>query len=469
MSSTHLVNMHLHIADTLSRAYPKDVTTDQEDLQEDIEVMVHSFVKSLPISEAKLVELKRATREDKTLSQVTEFIQNGWPEHKQHIPPDVLPYWKVRQDVNEADGILLKGNQIIIPASMRQEILQLIHASHLGQEKSKSRARAVLYWPGMSGDIETLISKCTTCLEHRANNQKEPMIPHPIPTRPWQRVASDILEYQGKNYIIVDDYYSKYIEYAQIRDKTATTVIAFLKPTFARHGIPEEFVADNMPYNSYEFRCFAESWGFKLITSSPRYPQSNGLSERAVQTVKNILKKAEDPYIALMEYRNTPVTGMSYSPSQLLMSRVTRTKIPTTEDLLKPRAPEDVHTQLKRCQERQTKYYNRSTKSLRPLLPNEGIRIRQGKLWKPAKVLGTAQTPRSYIVQTPDGQQYRRNRRHLFKSNEVPPELTGSPDFDEDTSPTATTSRDCNTDTRNTRVSGRTRVPPTRFHDYVMY
>ena len=76
-----------------------------------------------------------------------------------------------------------------------------------------------------------------------------------------------------------------------------------------------------------------KEWRIKLTTSSPLYPQSNGQSERAVQTIKNLLKKASeegrDPYLALMAYRNTPVTGMSYSPAQMLMSRSLNTKVPT--------------------------------------------------------------------------------------------------------------------------------------------
>lgn len=85
-----------------------------------------------------------------------------------------------------------------------------------------------------------------------------------------------------------------------------------MKSIFARNRIPEELVSDNMPYNSWEFKDIASSQGFKLTTSSPTYAQSNGLSEWAVQTVRNMLKKAHNPYIGLCEYRNTPVTGSEW-------------------------------------------------------------------------------------------------------------------------------------------------------------
>lgn len=127
------------------------------------------------------------------------------------------------------------------------------------------------------------------------------MIPHSVPDRPWQKLGSDVFEHKGKPYLIVVDYYSKFIEISLMCDKTAGTIITHMKSIFARYGIPEELISDNMPYNSKEFKQFQNDWGFKLTTSSPTYmyPQANGLSEKAVQTVKSILKKTSDPYIAL--------------------------------------------------------------------------------------------------------------------------------------------------------------------------
>ena len=133
-----------------------------------------------------------------------------------------------------------------------------------------------------------------------------------------------------------------------------------------------------MPFNSKEFDEFAKEWGFKQTTSSPTYAQSNGMSEKAVQTVKRILKKADDPYIGLMEYRNTPVTGMTYSPSQLLMSRIARTKIQISQELLLPAVASEAKQQLAQQQKRQKQNYDKSTKPLPPLEIGENVHLRQG-------------------------------------------------------------------------------------------
>ena len=146
------------------------------------------------------------------------------------------------------------------------------------------------------------------------------------------------------------DYYSKYPEICLHNDKSSQAVITSMKSVFARHGIPDKVVADKMPFSSKECSRFAQEWGFKISTSSPHYLQSNGMSERTMQTIKNLLRKADDtgndPYFALLEYRKTPITGMQESPAQLLMSRMLKSKLPTTMALLRPRVQEKVSEKL---------------------------------------------------------------------------------------------------------------------------
>ena len=393
------------ISDTLPRAYLNEIVEDVP-LNGDIEVMVHSFIQENPASPEKLKQLKEETAKDEALQVLKTQIAEGFPTHRKALKPVLTPYWNIRNKFSEANGLLFKGRQLIIPKTMQSSTLDLIHESHLGIEKCKARARAIVYWPGMSRDIHDTVAKCSICLTHRHNNHKEPMIPHAIPDCPWPKLGSDVSEHKGKPYLVVVDYYSKFIETSLMRDKTAGTIVTHMKSIFARHGIPEELVSDNMPYNSKEFKHFASDWGYKLTTSSPTYSQANALSEKAVQTIKRILKKTSDPYIGLLEYRNTPVTGMTYSPSQLLMSRSTRTKIPVPTECLQPKLVTEIYQQLKACQQQQVHYYNQGTKPLTPLEPQEVVRLRRGKTWTPAIVDAKAETPQSYLVTTTTGQQY---------------------------------------------------------------
>ena len=84
------------------------------------------------------------------------------------------------------------------------------------------------------------------------------MIPHEIPTRPWAKLGMDIFQFGGREYLAVVDYFSKYPEVARLKSKTANGVITVLKEIFARHGISDETISDNMPFASSAFKAFAK-------------------------------------------------------------------------------------------------------------------------------------------------------------------------------------------------------------------
>lgn len=196
--------------------------------------------------------------------------------------------------------------------------------------------------------------------------------------------------------------------------QSSQDVIKALKSIFARHGVPEVVRSDNGPqYSSGEFQKFAKDWGFQSITSSPKYAQSNGEAERAVQTIKSLLKKEEDPTRALLSYRSTKQLN-GYSPAELLFGRNIRTRIPVAESELSPRwqgvskfrEEEEVRKQIqKKCFDD-----HHAAKELKEIPSGRAVWVRDLKV--PAVVTKAAETPRSYIIQTPKGT-VRRNRKFL--------------------------------------------------------
>ena len=186
------------------------------------------------------------------------------------------------------------------------------------------------------------------------------------------------------------------------------------------------------------FDPFAREFEFEHITSSPGYPKSNGKSENAVRTAKRLVKKAKesgrDPYLSLLDWRNTPSEGVGYSPAQRLLCRRTRTLIPTAKNLLKSTIPKGVDRKLLEQKSKQAFYYNKGTKELSELKEGDLVRIKPLKLaekrkpWLQAKVEGKVDI-RSYQVRTEDGRVYRRNRQHLRHSREQPEESTTAFDF----------------------------------------
>uniref|UniRef100_A0A7N8YPR4 Integrase catalytic domain-containing protein n=1 Tax=Mastacembelus armatus TaxID=205130 RepID=A0A7N8YPR4_9TELE len=216
-------------------------------------------------------------------------------------------------------------------------------------------------------------------------------------------------------YLVVVDYFSRYVEIAQLSNTKSTDVIVHLKSIFARHGIPEVLMSDNGPqFSGQDFTHFASTYGFNHITSSPKFPQSNGEAERAVQTVKGLLKKASDPYLALLAYRATPLQS-GFSPAQLLMGRRLRTTVPTLPSQLDPALP-DMHVFARKEKEKRimdTEYYNRRHRArpLSDLVPGEHVWITDAK--ESGTVLQNHTSPRSYLVDVPNGV-VRRNRQHLI-------------------------------------------------------
>ncbi|CAC5363140.1 unnamed protein product [Mytilus coruscus] len=144
--------------------------------------------------------------------------------------------------------------------------------------------------------------------------------------------------------------------------------------------------------------------------SSPLYQQSNRLAERFVQSVKKMLSKSKqdgkDPYIAMLKYRNTPLENLD-SPARLLMNRRLRTTIPTIKNRLKPKC-------------------DKSSKPLPELQPNDTIRFQhnpKGK-WDHGTAVRNNITPNSYVIETPEGQIFIRNRKYLLKTKENKVEQT---------------------------------------------
>ena len=412
---THIPGKDLTIADTLSRAPTATASDADTQFYQDTEMFVNTVMSSLPATEKRLAEIMQKQEEDEVCRQLKQFCQAGWPD--QHEVPEALkPYYSVSAELTIYKGLLMRSNRIVIPSSLRQDMLDRLHTGHQGITKCRQRAQQSVWWPNLSKQLEDLITNCVVCCRNRVQHA-EPLMPVPFPMLPWQKVASDMFVWKNSHYLLVIDYFSRYIEIAKLSSESSAAVIKHMKSIFARHGIPQELVSDNGPqYSSREFANFSKEYGFLHTTSSPKFPQANGEAERGVQTVKNLLKKTDDPYLALLAYRATPLSTNGYSPAELLMNRKLRTTVPILQRDLKPKVPD--YSKLKSLEkQRRTKQKRNfdSHHAARSLLPlKEGVIV-----WIPdhncsgkvIKQLGT----RSYLVKTPFGE-LRRNRRHLIAS-----------------------------------------------------
>ena len=413
-SFEHKPGKQMAVSDALSRASLLE-TSESEIDAEDMAAYVHSITDKLPISEEKLRKMQIETNKDSTLQTLKEYTLNGWPSNNS-VDPFVKPFHAFQDEISFHNGVLLKGDRMIIPTSLRTDMLKLIHQGHFGIEKCKQRARFSMYWPGLDEQIERLVSNCSTCLNHRNQQRREKMIPHEVPDASWVKVGTDLFVLNNRDYVIVIDYHSKFITVSYLRNKKSSTVIQELKKVFSVHGIPKKIFSDNGPeYTSREFKQFSSTWDFSHDTSSPEYPQSNGLVERAVQTVKRMMRKAEengeDPYLGLLNLNDIPL-GNGLSPAEMMFSRKTRTLLPSMQKtVIAPLSKPSVSQKV-----------DPGAVNLKPIDDDTTVRIysKDKSNWKKTgKVIGKSSQPRSYQVLNENGNVIRRNRRQLIPTNET--------------------------------------------------
>ena len=412
----------MYTADTLSRSPVGEKDKEDVALQGEVEAFIASAVKCLPATEQGRSKYCNAQQQDPVCQQVKHYCSHGWPA-KTAVSPEIAPYWKERSSLTERDQLLLYNNRIVVPNSLQKETLQKLHEGHQGMERCRARAASSVWWPGISQQIPQTVQNCHECAKNATPN-REPLIATKLPEYPWQIVGTDLFEIKAVHYLLTVDYFSRYPEVLQLKSTTSTAVIAALKSVFARHGIPEVVRSDNGPqYSSQEFSRFAEAYEFSHVTSSPRFPQSNGQAERMVQTVKRMLLRSSDLHLALL----SSLSWCDLSPTELCMGRRMRTLVPQTRKQLVPNWPylQTFRKKNKRFKEAQKKNFDREhrVKEQNKIPNNTEVWVTSENEPVRGRVISSSGQPRSYVVETPNGRVHR-NRAHLNIVPEQPTQQT---------------------------------------------
>ena len=478
----------LKTADTLSRASLK--TTEGPTADHNFHVFA-TEIENINLAEnndKKIDKIKRKTQEDPVLQMLIGAIVQGWPSSSNAVPQDIRPYANVKDYLTVQNGVIFNGDRIVIPQSMRKEIIRDIHTAHSGIEACINTARQYVYWPCITSQIKEHCAQCEICQSTiNQNQQNEPLSSHNITSRPWQDISIDIFTFNNNNYLITVDNYSNFWEVDKLYNMTAKTVIHKIKHHFARYGICETIVSDNAQiFHSHLFKQFQKSYGFNHRFTSPHHQSANP-AERAVKTCKQIMKKAkkahQDVYLAILIHRNTIMTSYNTSPAQKFLGRRTKTILPTKESLLQPEIQNpELQNEIKKTQRAKQKfYYDRNAKELPILNPGDTVRMQpmeRGNEWNKATVTQKVGN-RSYEIQTDDDKSYRRNRKHLRKTAEKPsdPILDDNYGHQEATTENAispkksapeTTNKSPEKENRELRRSSRTRYKFTHYQHIPM-
>uniref|UniRef100_A0A2C9M696 Integrase zinc-binding domain-containing protein n=1 Tax=Biomphalaria glabrata TaxID=6526 RepID=A0A2C9M696_BIOGL len=181
----------MSISDTLSRASLPVKHPSSDDSQ------VHLTVDSLPVSDENMKIFQQATANDAFLRLLKDQILIGWPNTRNEIksPKQIRAYYGIKEELSERDGLLLKGERILVPKALQKEMLQRLYQGHLRCDRCLSTAKEVFFWPGMSKQIIDMVSSCEGCNEHQKSQQKEPMLPHDTPQLPRETIGADFFEH----------------------------------------------------------------------------------------------------------------------------------------------------------------------------------------------------------------------------------------------------------------------------------
>ncbi|XP_033149641.1 uncharacterized protein K02A2.6-like [Drosophila busckii] len=273
-------------------------------------------------------------RKDKTLKKVLNFVSNGWPDKQ--CESEISPYFNRRFAITVNNQLLClhtDTNRIVIPRTLRNDILKLLHDGHWGIARMKQLARQHVWWPGIDEDISNLTKSCNICKTNNPSPVKH-FQSWPNATSAWERIHIDFAgPIFNSMWLICVDAFSQFPFVTQMTSTTTANTIAALSAIFAIEGYPKTLVSDNGPQLTADaFKQFCALNGITHITTAPFHPASNGLAERFVQTFKTSVSKnireGLTPTLAvtkyLASYRFTP-NAEGKTPAELIHGRPVRT------------------------------------------------------------------------------------------------------------------------------------------------
>ena len=309
------------ISDALSRVTPlsKDIPS------LDMDILAVNFLQYSSIEERERYDVLQENNKENELQALKNYISTGWPAKRSQIPVFLHPYWNFRDELTIESGILMKNSKVLIPESLKQKYLKQIHQGHQGIKACRSGAREFVFWININEDLKELIEKCSLCQSQQNSTSTIQKYFSEVPPHPWHTLGSDLFYFRRLDFLVVVDYFSKYLLVKKIANSTTSTVIKELG-MISEFGKPQVFRSDNGPcYASQEFRFFMQNWSIEHTTSSPHYPQSNGLAESMVKVSKNLIEKAVPQDLPwnqlLLDYMCTPISSEIPSPAEILFGR----------------------------------------------------------------------------------------------------------------------------------------------------
>ena len=245
------------LADALSRP-PNPINNDDVDLDVRVDGLAleaedhqHLTIALINFPTAKQLLLKDETVRDPVLNALKEVIYTGWPDNMKELPSDLRTYLSRRVSRGSRCHLQRTPDLGTTVPGMQKDILKQLHSGHQGVEKTRRLARESIYWVKINSDIENTCKSCESCQEQQDANRREPLLPHRLPSRPWQHIATDLFQIYDRHYLLTVDRYSKYPLVDEITVPITSRAVADkLSQYCSMFGQSDEIFTDNGPQYS---------------------------------------------------------------------------------------------------------------------------------------------------------------------------------------------------------------------------
>ena len=286
--------------------------------------------------------VKSESTKDATICALKKLTLEGFPLGKDSLDEETRSFWDARQHLSVAEDVLLYKDRVVIPRSLRPQVISNLHSAHQGVSSMLSRATSTMYWPGMTSDVQSARSTCKPCNRNAPSQPKLPPTAPELPTTPFEMIVADFFDLVKKHYLIIADRLSGWTEVVHVKVGSASSgskgLCEALRKVFVTFGVPSDIGTDGGPeFTSAETEDFLSRWGVHHRLSSAYFPQSNGRAEVAVRVMKRLLEENVDANgnldndrvaRALLQQRNTPDKDCGLSPAQVLFGRPLNDTLP---------------------------------------------------------------------------------------------------------------------------------------------
>ena len=341
---------------------------DRYGIEDDNEVYVNRVVDdTLPDAVTKEMMVE-ATEKDDEMGMLKEDIQTG------NCRNGLVKYKQVFDELSVVDGLVMRGERLVVPKELRPIVVMLAHEGHLGQDKTLGLLRETTWFPGMGQMVTQLVESCLPCLAAVPTNKLQPLKMTKLPEGPWQVVHADFKGPIGNQYYLhtIIDQYSKYPIVEVCKSTSWEDMEPMLKNDITTMGTMDKLISNGgPPYNSEKFKKFAKKHGFVHHICTPENPEANGFVEIFQKVLVKIIhtamiekkdpKKKVQEYLA--QYKAAPHKTTGRSPFEIMFNRKMKTKLPQIKKKKESEMDKEIREKHDREKDKQKSYADKKRRN----------------------------------------------------------------------------------------------------------